>query len=170
MIPNLDILAALKACSNHLIQFGGHKYAAGLTIEAANIHAFKKQFNEVTKKILSRDDLIPRIKIDDELKLNEVTRDLIKMIDLLAPFGPRNSNPLFVSYGLEVVGEPRVVGKRHLKFKVRQDGTVLDAIAFNFGDEIDRIRDNRLVDLVYYVEENRWMDRRTLQLNIKDLR
>ncbi len=169
-IPNFDIYAALKACSEHLLQFGGHKYAAGLTIDAANIPAFKKQFNEVTEKILSRDDLIPRIKIDDELKLNEISRDLIKVIDLLAPFGPRNSKPLFVSYGLEVVGEPRVVGKRHLKFKVRQDETVLDVIAFNFGDEIDRIRDNRLIDLVYYVEENRWMDRRTLQLNVKDLR
>ena len=169
-IPNFDIYTALKACSNHLIQFGGHKYAAGLTINAANIPAFKKQFNEVTEKILSRDDLIPRIKIDDELKLSEISRDLIKMIDLLAPFGPRNSKPLFVSYGLEVIGEPRIVGKKHLKFKVRQDETVLDTIAFNFGDEIERIRDNRLVDLVYYIEENRWMDRKTLQLNVRDLK
>ncbi len=169
-IPNFDIYSALKSCSDYLLQFGGHKYAAGLTIDAKQIPEFRRCFNEVAKSMITGEDLIPKIRIDDELRLDEITKELAGMLNKLAPFGPKNNKPLFVSYGLEVVGEPRIVGGRHLKFKVRQNSTVLDAIGFNRGEDLDRLRESRIVDLIYTIEENKWMDRRNLQLNIKDLR
>ncbi|MBT7616679.1 MAG: single-stranded-DNA-specific exonuclease RecJ, partial [Calditrichaeota bacterium] len=86
------------------------------------------------------------------------------------PFGPHNRHPQFVSYNLSVVGTPRIVGNNHLKFKVSQNGAVIEAIAFNRGEDIKRLQTNRIVDLIYTIEENTWMDRSNLQLKIVDLR
>ncbi len=124
-IPNFDLHSALKSCSDLFIQFGGHKYAAGFTIDAKCIPEFKKRFNEAASILLEDGDLIPRIKIDDEITLDDINLDLARMIGLLAPFGPGNACPLFVSYGLNVVGEPRIVGQNHLKFKVGQNETAI---------------------------------------------
>ncbi|MDP8237615.1 MAG: single-stranded-DNA-specific exonuclease RecJ [Candidatus Hatepunaea meridiana] len=169
-IPNFDLYSALKSCSDILLQFGGHKYAAGLTIKEENIPEFKKRFNDVTKQMINPDDLIPKIKIDDEFQLDEISFDIVHQLEELAPFGPKNPKPCFVSYDLEVVGVPRIVGKNHLKFKVGQNGTVIDAIAFNMGDKIQQLKNNRVLDMVYFAEENRWMDRVALQLRVKDFR
>ena len=169
-IPNFDLHSALKSCSDLFLQFGGHKYAAGFTIKAGSIAEFKNRFNEVAINILQPDDLIPKIKIDDEIVLDIVTPELIRMINLLAPFGPGNACPLFVSYGLTVVGEPRIVGHNHLKFRVNQNNVVIDAIAFNRGEDIERLRKTPVIDLAYNIEENNWMDRKNIQLKVKDLR
>lgn len=169
-IPNFDLYAALKYCSDLLLQFGGHKYAAGLTIDEKNIPEFRKRFNEVSQRMLTAEDIIPRIKIDDELKLNDISMDLIRMLNTLAPFGPKNSKPCFVSYDLEVVGQPRVVGKNHLKFRIRQNETIQDVIAFNRGEDISLLRAHRNLDMVYYIEENIWMERSSVQLKAKDFR
>ena len=169
-IPNFDIYSALKSCSSLLLQFGGHKYAAGLTIDAERIDEFRECFNRAAKQMISGDDLIPKIKIDDELHLDEINNELVGMLNKLAPFGPKNNKPRFVSYGLDIVGEPRIVGKRHIKFKVRQNGTIMDSIAFNRGEDIGNLRNSRSVDLVYTIEKNEWMDRKSLQLNIKDFK
>ena len=168
-IPNFDLHSALKSCSDLFLQFGGHKYAAGLTIESAKIPEFKRRFNEVAKQMLSPDDLIPKLNIDDELRLDEITLDLVKMLGKLAPFGPRNPRPCFLTQGAEVIGEPRIVGNRHLKFKVRQNGSAVEAIAFNRSEDLDRVQGNRIVDLVYSIEESVWMDRTSVQLKVKDL-
>lgn len=169
-IPNFDLHSALKSCSDLFLQFGGHKYAAGLTIKAENIPEFRRRFNEVAKEMLSPDDLIPKVKIDDDLTFEEINHDLVRMLSLLAPFGPRNSRPSFVSYNTQLAGPPRVVGNNHLKLRVRQNGTVFDAIAFNRGSDAAGIHARGEVDLVYNVEENTYLDRTRIQLKIKDLR
>ncbi len=169
-IPNFDLHSALRACADLFEQFGGHKYAAGLTIKPENIQEFKRRFNEVAWETIQPDDLVRKIYIDDEINIDIIDPRLVKLIKKLAPFGPRNPNPLFVSRNMKIIGEPRVVGNNHLKFKVSQNGRVMDAIAFNRGDEIDRLIDNRYIDLVYNIDENYWMDRTNLQLKVKDIR
>jgi len=169
-IPNFDLHSALKACSDLFLQFGGHKYAAGLTIQEANIPEFRRRFNEIAKTMLTDDDLIPKVKIDDDLTFDEIDHELVRMLGLLAPFGPRNSRPSFVSYNTQLVGDPRIVGNNHLKFKVRQNGTAFDAIAFNRGADAERISERGEVDLVYHIEENTYLDRTRLQLKVKDIR
>ncbi len=169
-IPGFDLHSALKACSDLFLQFGGHKYAAGLTIQAEKIPEFRRRFNEVAKGMLTPDDLIPKVKIDDDITFDEIDRDLVRMLGLLAPFGPRNSRPSFVSYQTEIVGDPRIVGNNHLKFRVRQNGAIMDAIAFNRGADIDRFFGKNEADIVFHVEENTYLDRSRLQLKIKDFR
>lgn len=169
-VPNYDLHSALKKCSDLLIQFGGHKYAAGLSIKEENIPQFRERFNQVTAETLTADDFVPKIKIDDELTFDNINQDLINMLDRLQPFGPRNSMPIFISENLEVMGEPHIVGREHLKFNVRQNGVTFGAIAFGRGSEIDRLKANRTIDLVYNLEKNRWMDQSAIRLKVKDLR
>ncbi|MEE9171096.1 MAG: single-stranded-DNA-specific exonuclease RecJ [bacterium] len=170
-VPGFDVYKALKSCSNLMLGFGGHKYAAGLTIESKNIPAFNEQLNLYARENMAPDTLIPKIRVDSELELNEITPLFIKVLKLFAPFGPQNMRPVFMSRNLEIVGKPRVVGKNHLKFKVRQNGTVVDAMGFDLGDLLYRLLpgENNL-DLVYGVEENEYMGLRSVQLRVKALR
>ncbi len=169
-IPNFDLHSALKACADLFIQFGGHKYAAGLSIDAEKIPEFKKRFNNIAREMLTPNDLIRKVNIDDEIELDVINNEFIRIINMLAPFGPRNYSPMFVSRNLAVVGEPRIVGNNHLKFRVSQNSVIFDVIAFNRGSDLQRLRDNRYVDIVYTVSENTWMDKTSVQLRVKDLR
>jgi single-stranded-DNA-specific exonuclease len=170
-ITNVDIYAALKYCSDLLEQFGGHKYAAGLTIPAENIPKFKERFEEACRVMIADGDLIRKIKIESEISLDEITPEMVESLKLFEPFGPQNTRPTFVSRGLESVYTPRIVGQNHLKFTVAQGGVKFDAIGFNLGERIDHFNNgNRLLDMVYVIEENEYMNRKTTQLRIKDIR
>ncbi len=170
-ITGFDIYQALKKCEDLLIGFGGHKYAAGLTIDRANIDRFRRRFNEIAIEQLNEDLLTPKLRIEGELKFNEISPRLLQILKLMAPFGPHNMRPVFLSQKLQVVGTPAVVGNNHLKFKVRQNGIVLDAIGFNLGDLLYRIDPGvSNLDMTYVIEENTYSGRSTLQLRVKDLR
>ncbi len=170
-IAGFDIYLALKQCEDLLIGFGGHKYAAGLTIEKDKIEPFRERFNEIAHQHLDEDLLSPMLRIEGEVRLSEIDSRLYKFLKLLAPFGPQNMRPVFLSQRIQVVGTPVIVGNNHLKFKVRQDGVVLDAIGFNLGDLIYRIEPGvSNLDMTYVIEENTYLGRTTLQLRVKDLR
>lgn len=170
-IANFNIYQAIKDCSHLLTGFGGHKYAAGLTIQEAKIPEFVECFKRVAKEYIKPGDLIPSIKIDGEIELAEFTPRFIRLLKLLGPFGPMNMRPIFMSRNLKILGEPNIVGQNHLKLKLEQDGAVLDAIGFNMGEYIDRIeKNNGVIDCVYIVEENRWNGKTQIQLRLKDIR
>ncbi len=170
-ISGFDIYMALKQCEDLLIGFGGHKYAAGLTIEKNKIEQFRERFNQIANQHLDEDLLSPKLRIEGEIRLGEINARLYKFLRLLAPFGPQNMRPVFLSQKLQVVGTPMVVGNNHLKFKVRQDGIVLDAIGFNLGNLIYRIEPGaNNLDMAYVIEENSYLGRTMLQLRVKDLR
>jgi len=170
-ISGFDIYLALKECEELLIGYGGHKYAAGLTIEKEKIEEFRERFNDVAHQYLNEDLLSPKLRIEDEIRLKEIDNRLYRFLKLLAPFGPQNMRPVFLSQKLQVVGTPTIVGNNHLKFKVRQDGIVVDAIGFNLGDLIYRIEPGASnLDMAYVIDENTYLGRTTLQLRVKDLR
>jgi single-stranded-DNA-specific exonuclease len=170
-ISGFDIYLALKQCEDLLLGYGGHKYAAGLTIEKDKIEAFRERFNEIACQQLDEELLSPKLRIEGEIRLGEINSRLYKYLKLLAPFGPQNMRPVFLSQKLQVVGTPAIVGNNHLKFKVRQDGIVLDAIGFNLGNLIYRIEPGASnLDMTYVIEENSYLGRTTLQLRVKDLR
>jgi single-stranded-DNA-specific exonuclease len=170
-IPGFDIYHALKQCEDLLIQFGGHKYAAGLSIKAENFKEFRKRFDKVAQEIITEDQLIPKITIDAAIQLNEITPQIVKFLSYFAPFGPKNNRPLFVSYSIEVVGTPRIVGTNHLKFRVRQNADTFDCIGFNMGEYLTRLEmGSRLIDMVYVIEENEWNNRKTIQLRVRDIK
>jgi single-stranded-DNA-specific exonuclease len=169
-ISNFNIYQAIKECSNHLSGFGGHKYAAGLTIEEEKIPEFVKAFKEAAAKQLQPEHLIPCLHIDGEIELNEFSPRFMRLLKLLGPFGPMNLRPVFMSRNLKILGTPNIVGQNHLKLKVEQNGKVMDVIGFNMAEYLDRIGGNGTVDCVYVIEENRWNGKTSFQLRLKDIR
>jgi len=170
-ISGFDIYSILKECEDLLVTFGGHKYAAGLTIKQKNIDKFRDRINAIAKEKMTSELLVPKLNIDSELEFSEINERFIHLLKLMAPFGPKNLRPVFMSRNLQVVGSPSIVGHNHLKFKVRQNNQVFDTIGFNLGDKYYRLApgENNL-ELAYVVEENEYLGRVNLQLRIKDLR
>lgn len=150
-VAGFDIYQALKRVEDKLLQFGGHKYAAGLAVDVSRIDEFRDAFNEVVKELMTEDLLVREIAIDVEIGLSELTPRFRRIVREFAPFGPQNQRPVFLARNVEVSGSPRIVGKNHLRFKVRQDGKVFDAIGFNLGERKDRLKQR--IDLVFSVDE-----------------
>jgi single-stranded-DNA-specific exonuclease len=170
-IPGFHLFDALKECEALLLKYGGHKYAAGLSISSKEIDAFKERFKQISANRLSDDDLIPRLCVDAEIELEEINDELLSTLELFAPFGPGNLKPVFATRELEVAEEPYIVGNNHLRLKVRKNGVVMDAIGFNLGDFAKPLamRGTR-VDLAYVVEVNVWNGNTKIQMRLKDLR
>jgi len=178
-IMGFDIYQALKRCEDKMIQFGGHKYAAGLSVELDRLDEFRDAFNAVAKELLTDELLTPEIHIDAEIVLTELNPSFMRILKQFAPFGPQNMKPVFLAHNVEVVGTPRIVGNNHLKIKVRQNGIVFDAIGFDLGHLKDRIESGKdrdlpagrlYLDIVFSVEENEWNGNTFPQLKIKDLK
>ena len=172
-VKNFDVYEAIELCSDLLIQFGGHKYAAGLTLKRESVESFVDKFEEVVRVRMNPDWLIPEIEIDAELTLEELTFKLLRIIKQFAPFGPENMAPVFASYNLTVADNPRVVGESHLKFDVydeKNPQVKFAAIAFNQAQHHDLINSTQKIDLAYAIEENEWNGTKMIQLNVKDIR
>ncbi len=170
-IPNFHIYNALNTCSDDLLRFGGHKYAAGLTIKPSRIDHFSNRFKKVASEELTKEDLTPKLSIDAEIDLDDIDEKFIDTIDLFSPFGPANMRPIFLTRNLEVVGSPHVVGKNHLKMRVKKGEKIFDVIGFGFGDHAHQLALRSVaVDLVYVAEMNNFGDQSRIQLRVKDLR
>ena len=171
-VKGFDVYNALQACEEHLIQFGGHKYAAGLTLKPENYEAFKSKFEEVVKTTINPKLLEPEITIDAELEFTEITPKFFRILKQLAPFGPQNMKPVFVSRNVRDNGYGKLVGsdKSHLKLSLFQgDNTqTINAIGFGLGNKIDDIQND--FDVVYTIDENEWNGFKSLQLVLKDLK
>jgi single-stranded-DNA-specific exonuclease len=177
-ISGFDVYQALKRCEEKIIQFGGHKYAAGLTVELARLDEFREAFNQAVREMMTEELRTPEIKIEVEISLTDITPRFMRILQEFAPFGPGNMRPVFLARNLEVVGSPRIVGKNHLRFKVRQNGSIIDAIGFGLGHLLPRVPTGRRdLECVFTVEENDWnplpgprQGDPVPQLKIKDLR
>lgn len=172
-IPGFDIYSAIEECKDLVVQFGGHKAAAGLEIEVDNIPEFKKRFNEVLKLRLNEDDVIPEIKIDSKISLCEITPKFVRVLDQFAPFGPGNMRPVFLAEDVKVVATPRIVGTNHFVTTFCQNGgdKVYDAIGFNLGKFVYEVdKDINLVDIVFTIEKVVREGRTYPQIRVKDIR
>jgi len=170
-ISNFNLYQAVKDCSHLLEEFGGHKYAAGLTIREENIPQFVECFKETARNLLQPEDLIPSLRIDAEINFDQFTPRFIRLLKLMGPFGPMNMRPVFMSTGVKVKNTPTIVGSNHLKLKLEQSGVVFDAIGFNMGDSLELVEQNGgIIDCVYIVEENQWNGKRQLQLRLKAIK
>lgn len=173
-VKDFDVHAAIEACSDLLEQFGGHKYAAGLTMPIENIEKFIKRFEEVVSSSIHDDMLIPAFDIDAYMSLSEITPKFHRIIKQFAPFGPGNLSPMLATKNVVAkTGFVRIVGTNHLKATVfNQDNpsVTFDMIAFNLADWFDYINSGKPFDICYHVEENEWNGNVTLQLNVKDIK
>ncbi len=170
-IPGFHLCNALKECEDLLLRYGGHKYAAGLTINPVNIEKFRDRMKDVSQRLLTDEDLVAKLFIDSEIELSRINDDLLNVLETFAPFGPQNMRPVFLTRNCEILGQPYCVGKNHLKMKVRKGDAVFDVIGFGFGDWVKNLSGRgNLVDLVYVVEYNSYNDHTRIQLRLKDLK
>lgn len=171
-IDGFNIYEAFKECEDLLEQFGGHEYAAGLTIDKENLEEFRRRIDEIAENNLTEEDFKPELKIACDLDLNDVDMKFWKLLSQFEPFGPGNMRPIFVTKNVRVVGVPTIVGKGHLKMKVAQNGSgVFDVIGFNMHEYLPVVRnsEDQQLDIAYSLEENEWNGRRTLQIRLRDV-
>jgi single-stranded-DNA-specific exonuclease len=172
-VKDFDIYEAIDSCSDLLEHFGGHKFAAGLSLRPENFEAFRNRFNQAVIDRLKEKVLVPELEIDDELPLNSIHSRFYNTLKQFAPFGPGNMAPLFVTKGVVDAGGSRIVGKNHLKLSVGYPdvrGGPVSGIAFQQGDHLGVIDKGMPFNICYHIEENEWNGSITLQMNIKDIK
>ena len=170
-IPDFDMLAALEHCSDVFLKFGGHKQAAGLTMEAARVPEFRARINAYADEVLEPDQLRPRLRIDGPLSLRSITHDLMRDLDAMGPFGMANPRPVFHASGVEIVDGPRTLKERHLKMTFSQEGRRFRAIAWRAAERADFLTRNRAgVNLAFSLEKNEFQGETYLELNVADFK
>jgi single-stranded-DNA-specific exonuclease len=170
-VLGFDLYEALLECSDLLEQFGGHKYAAGLTIKTENIPAFQQRFEEVVARTIPEELLVQSINIDAELKFDQISAKFYRILKQFEPFGPQNMAPIFVSRNVYTYGSASTVGEKHLKMNIHQDKkTYFSCIGFGLSEYLPLINNGMPFDICYTIEENTWMNKTALQLNIKGIR
>jgi single-stranded-DNA-specific exonuclease len=170
-IPAFDMLGALERCADRLIRFGGHRQAAGLTLEAAQIHRLRMDVNAVADESLGPDDLMPRLRIDADLGFRGISSSVAGAVASLAPFGAGNPRPVFSARGVEIVDGPRTLKDRHLKMALRQDGRVFRAIAWRAAERRDYLDEHRqAVDIAFSLEQNQYNGETYVELTLADFR
>ena len=169
-VKGFDIYEAIKECSFLCERFGGHKYAAGLSVRQENIKLFVEKFEEVVSNKIKRNQLIPVINIDIDLEWGKINQKFLRIIKQFAPFGPGNLKPIFSSSNIQLEAPPHYIGKdkSHVKLRLSHQSCVFDAIAFGFSHFFLTNNKNQL-DLCYTIDENNWNGKKSLQINIKDV-
>ena len=172
-VSGFDVYNALEACSEHIEQFGGHMYAAGLTLKEENYEAFKQAFEDEVSKTIDKNLLTPEIKIDTTLELSAIDDKFWRIIKQFAPFGPGNMTPIFMTEDLIDTGYGKCVGEedKHIRCTVTQSGREkFVCIGFNLGNKLNLIKDKKRFKAVYSVDENHWQGNVSLQLKLRDLK
>jgi single-stranded-DNA-specific exonuclease len=172
-VSGFDVYNALEACSEYIEQFGGHKYAAGLTLKEENYEAFKQAFEHEVSKTIDKALLVPEIKIDLKIDLDQVDHKLMRILRQFAPFGPGNMTPIFMTDNLRDTGYGKCVGDdgKHLRITVSPSNKEkLVCIGFGLGDKLDIISNRKPFKAVYSVDENQWQGRTSLQLKLRDIK
>lgn len=173
-IKNFDIYDAIDNCSDLLEHFGGHKYAAGLSLKPENLDEFSRRFEEYVANNIDKEELVPELNVDLEISFSDITPKFVRVLRQFAPFGPGNMAPVFLSKNVIDTGFSRSVGnKKHLKLTVAQKDVpdmVFAGIAFQKGDVYNRVRSKEPFAICYCIEKNFWQGKTNLQLNVKDLK
>src|SRR5689334_21033789 len=170
-IPSFNMLAALESCADAMIKFGGHKQAAGLTIDATRIRELRARINEYADERLAPDDLRPRLWIDDTLAFRSINEQVASELLALAPFGAGNPCPVFRTSRVEIIDGPRRVKDRHLKMAFKQDGRILRGIAWRASEREEFVTEHRAaIDLAFSLENDMYNGERYLQLSVADFR
>ena len=171
-VKDFDVYNALEACAEHLEQFGGHMYAAGMTLLEKNYENFKNAFEKVVQETIHPDLLTPEISYDAEIELSEINPKLMRLLKQFEPFGPENMTPLFLAKGLTDSGYAKTLGSdnEHLKVFVKQGNSEsFGAIGFGLGNKLDLVTNKNKFDAIFSLEENEWKDTVTLQLQLRDI-
>ncbi|EEI92657.1 single-stranded-DNA-specific exonuclease RecJ [Sphingobacterium spiritivorum ATCC 33300] len=170
-VIGFDLYEALSECSDLLDQFGGHKYAAGLTMKLENVTSFQQKFEDVVNTLIKPEMLQQEVLIELTIPLTEITSRFFKILKQFEPFGPQNDAPIFLTKKVVVIGNAYLVGTNHIKMTIRQeDSAAFECIGFGLAEHIAHINSGKPFDICYVIEENNWRGKKNLQLNIKAIR
>lgn len=172
-VKEYDVYSAIEKCSDLLEQFGGHKFAAGLTLKKENVEAFKIKFEDIVSATITKDQLIPKIEIDMVIDLHEITEKLVRILKQFAPHGPENMMPLFCARNVFDTGWGRIIGTNHLKLELFQKSNPnirFQAIAYDKGDYINFFQRKTPMDIVFKIQENDYKGVYSVQLLIEDMK
>ena len=171
-VNGFDLYQAILSCSDLLEKFGGHKYAAGLTLDASNLEAFQQRFEEVVSATLTTEMLTPVIEIDYTINLDAVNAKFLNVLKQMGPFGPENPRPVFAANNLYVFNSLSSFKDRHIKFLVRQEGgdNVFQAVGFDMAEYYEQISGGDMFRMAFTIEENIYNGVSSIQLRIKDIK
>lgn len=170
-VPGFDVYEAIEECADLLEQYGGHTFAAGLTLPLTNIDAFRTRFNEIVSSRILPDQLIPMINIDIRLELSAISSKFYNVLKQMGPFGPGNMTPVFESTRVMLAGKPMIMKEKHIKFDVKQENSqIFTAIGFGMAQFYPRLLESQSFSICYHLDENNFRDKKTLQLFLKDIK
>jgi len=170
-VQGFNVYNAISECADLLDQYGGHMYAAGVTMDVDKVDAFKRRFEEVVSRNITEDQLIPSVNVDTVIFLDEINFKFYNILSQMGPFGPQNMQPVFVSENLHAINV-KVLKEQHLKFQVKQEGTeaAYDVIGFGLAEYHDLVNCGMKFHMAYTIEENDFRGNKSLQLFVKDLK
>ena len=169
-VPGFNLYEAVHACREHLIGYGGHFAAAGLTLEVDKIEAFRNKFEEIVSATIHPELLIPEIIIDAEINFTEIQWPFYNILQQMEPFGPENLRPVFVAKKVWNTGYSKIVKEEHIKFSLKQNNIVFTGIGFKMADKFPLLQMSKPIDIVFKIDENDWNGNKTLQLRMIDFR
>ena len=169
-VVGFNLYEAIHACRKHLIGYGGHFAAAGMTLDPANVEAFSAAFEQVVSNTITPDLLIPEIIIDSEISISELTESFHNIIAQMEPFGPDNMKPVFVAKNVSNTGFSKIVKEQHIRFLVQQKNIQINGIGFNMAHKYDILQNNKFIDIVFNIDLNEWNGNTNVQLKVIDFK
>ena len=169
-VPGFNLYEAIHACREHLLGYGGHFAAAGMTMELNQVNAFREKFEQVVSSTIDPQLLIPEIIIDDEIILSDIKWPFYNILQQMEPFGPENLRPVFIVKKIMDSGYSKIVKEQHIRFSLRQNNTMITGIGFGMAEKFSLLQSGKPVDIVFKIDENEWNGEKTLQLRVIDFR
>lgn len=169
-VSGFNVYEAIHQCKDLLLGYGGHFYAAGMTLSPDKVDAFCQKFEEVVEASIHPELLIPEIIIDADLAFKDIKQSFYDILCQMEPFGPDNLRPTFISRNVYNTGYSKIVKDAHLRFSLKQDGAILTGIGFGMADKMPLLQTNQPLDIVYKIDENEWNGQKTLQLKVIDVK
>lgn len=169
-VPGFNLYEAIHACREHLLGYGGHFAAAGMTLETDQVDAFREKFEAVVASTINPSHLIPEIVIDAVISLKDIRNSFYSILCQMEPFGPDNLRPVFLARRLYNSGYSKIVKEDHIRFSLREEQTTITGIGFGMAEKFSLLENQSPVDVVFTIDENEWNDTKTLQLRVIDFR
>jgi single-stranded-DNA-specific exonuclease len=169
-VPGFNLYEAIHACREHLLGYGGHFAAAGMTLELSMVDSFREKFEEVVAATILPELLIPEIRIDAELTFKDIRWPFYNILCQMEPFGPENLRPIFIAKNVMDTGWSKIVKEQHIRFSLKQDGVTFTGIGFGMADKFHLLQLKKPVDIVFKLDENEWNGEKSLQLRMIDVR
>lgn len=169
-VPGFNLYEAIHACKEHLLGYGGHFAAAGMTLEIDKVDAFRSKFEEIVSATIHPDLLIPEILIDAEISFEDITWPFYNILSQMEPFGPENLRPVFIAKNVIDTGYSKIVKEQHVRFSLRKNNITFTGIGFNMAEKYEFLKYNQPVDIVFKIDVNEWNGEKNLQLRVIDCR